>query len=182
MIFFTPPTYKAAMPTTPLPTHARALSRRDWLSATAAGAVTLLLARRGGAMTPPFVPDAAPPITIYKSPTCGCCAKWVDHVKAAGFATTVHDTEDMDAVKARQGVPKALQSCHTALVAGYVVEGHVPAADVLRLVREKPAGVRGVAAPGMPAGSPGMEMGGRVDHFDVIAFGRDGSQRVFARH
>ena len=154
------------------------LTRRQWLAA-AAGLV--LLARRTYAA--PVAP-AAPAITIYKSPTCGCCAKWVDHVRAAGFAATVHDTDDMDAVKARYGVPTALQSCHTALVGTqrYVVEGHVPAADVLRLLREHPADVKGLAAPGMPKGSPGMEMGGAADKFDVIAFTRDGKSRVFAHH
>jgi hypothetical protein len=150
------------------------LSRREWVAASA-GALALLVSRRADA-------SAKVAITIYKSPTCGCCAKWVDHVRAAGFATTVHDVADVDAIKRREGVPTALQSCHTALVEGYVVEGHVPAADVLRLLREKPKGVRGVAVPGMPSGSPGMEMGGRADRFDVVAFGRDGRTSVFARH
>jgi hypothetical protein len=103
-------------------------------------------------------------------------------VRAAGFDATVHDVADIDAVKARYGVPTALQSCHTALVGSYVVEGHVPAADILRLMREKPATVRGIAVPGMPSGSPGMEMGARVDRFDVVAFARDGKTSVFARH
>jgi len=150
------------------------LSRREWVAASV-GALALLVTRRADA-------SAKVAITIYKSPTCGCCAKWVDHVRAAGFATTVHDVADVDAIKRREGVPTALQSCHTALVEGYVVEGHVPAADVLRLLREKPKGVRGVAVPGMPSGSPGMEMGGRADRFDVVAFGRDGRTRVFAQH
>jgi hypothetical protein len=156
-------------------TSSQSLSRREWLAA-AAGTIALLAGRGASAAA------AAPPITIYKSPTCGCCAKWVEHLKAAGFTPTVHDTDDMDAVKRKQGVPKALESCHTALAGGYIIEGHVPAADVLRLLRERPAGIRGLAAPGMPAGSPGMEMGGRADRFDVIAFGRDGSTRVFAHH
>lgn len=161
------------MPTT-------SISRRDWLAA-AGGALAALAARPAlAALSAPV--SAKPAITIYKSPTCGCCAKWVDHVRAAGFVATVHDTNDMDAVKKRQGVPSALQSCHTALVGGYVVEGHVPAADVLRLLREAPKGVRGVAVPGMPTGSPGMEMGGAVDRFDVVAFAPNGTTRVFAKH
>jgi len=152
------------------------ISRRDWLSATAAAAA-LLVSRRL-----PAAPAVAKTITIYKSPTCGCCARWVDHVRAAGFATTIHDTPDMDPIKAKYGVPKALQSCHTALVDGYVVEGHVPAADVLRLLRERPK-VKGLAVPQMPAGSPGMEMGGAADPYDVIAFAADGkTTRVFAHH
>jgi hypothetical protein len=150
------------------------ISRRAWLSATAAAAGLLLTGRASAA--------PAKAITIYKSPTCGCCAKWVDHVRAAGFAATVHDTDDVDAIKAKYGVPKGLQSCHTALVEGYVVEGHVPAADVLRLLRERPK-VRGLAVPGMPAGSPGLEMGGAADRYDVVAFAADGkTTRVFARH
>jgi hypothetical protein len=119
---------------------------------------------------------------VYKSPTCGCCAKWVDHVVAAGFRPTVKDTEAMDAVKRRLGVPDALQSCHTAVVGKYVIEGHVPVADVQRLLREKPA-VRGIAVGGMPVGSPGMEIPGRhADRYDVTAFLADGTTRPFARH
>jgi hypothetical protein len=154
------------------------ISRRDWLAASAAAAALVLTGRASA------VPTRAPAkaITIYKSPTCGCCARWVDHVRAAGFAATVHDTPDMDPIKARYGVPKALQSCHTALVDGYVVEGHVPAADVLRLLRERPK-VKGLAVPQMPAGSPGMEMGGAADPYDVVAFSADGkTTRVFAHH
>jgi hypothetical protein len=155
------------------------ISRRDWLAATAAAAA-LVLTRRAAALPAAGAPAKA--ITIYKSPTCGCCAKWVDHVRAAGFAPTVHDTPNMDPIKVKFGVPTALQSCHTALVDGYVVEGHVPAADVLRLLRERPK-VKGLAVPQMPAGSPGMEMGGAADRYDVIAFAADGkTTRVFARH
>ncbi len=102
-------------------------------------------------------------------------------MRAAGFATTVRDEADMNAVKRRLGVPDALASCHTGLVGGYVVEGHVPAADVLRLLRERPR-AKGVAVPGMPAGSPGMEMGGRADRYDVVAFDANGATRVFATH
>ena len=153
-------------------THA--LTRREWLAA-AAGALALAATGRSAHAL------AAPAITIYKSPSCGCCAKWVDHMKAAGFATTVRDTEGMDAIKQRNGVPAAMQSCHTALVGGYVVEGHVPAADVLRLLREKPAGVRGLAVPGMPQSAPGMATPGQpIEPYDVMAFGA--TTRVFAKH
>jgi len=150
--------------------------------AASAGALALLVTRNANA-----APRLSPllyerTITIFKSPTCGCCKKWVDHVRAAGFVAVVHDVDDIDAVKKREGVPKALQSCHTAIANGYVIEGHVPAADVLRLLRERPKGVRGVAAPGMPGGSPGMEMGGPADKYDVVAFTRDGATRVFAKH
>jgi hypothetical protein len=156
------------------------VTRREWL-ATTAGTLALLVGRRASAES--LLRAASPTITIYKSPSCGCCAKWVDHLKAAGFTTVVHDTEAMDAVKDQRGVPKNLRSCHTALLSDYVVEGHVPAGDLLRLLREKPTAVRGLAAPGMPSGSPGMKMGdGPAEQFDVIAWKRDGSTRVYAKH
>lgn len=121
-------------------------------------------------------------VVVYKSPLCGCCAKWVDHMRARGFAVTVRDTADVTPVKTANGVTEQLASCHTALVGGYVVEGHVPAEDIQRLLRERPA-VAGLAAPGMPAGSPGMEMPGMSgDRYDVVAFGRDGATRVYASH
>ena len=119
------------------------------------------------------------PMQVYKTPTCGCCGKWVEHVKQAGFAPEVDDMPDVAPVKAKAGVPRALQSCHTALVGGYVIEGHVPADLVHRLLREKPP-VAGIAVPGMPAGSPGMEMGDRKDPYEVIAFTKDGTTSVYA--
>lgn len=121
-------------------------------------------------------------ITVYKDPSCGCCKNWVEHLRANGFVPEVHDRADMDALKDSLGVPSALRSCHTAVVGTYVIEGHVPAADVKRLVATKPAKTLGVAVPGMPAGSPGMEVGGRVDRYDVVAFAAGGATRVFARH
>ena len=117
---------------------------------------------------------------VYKTPTCGCCAKWVEHMKVAGFSPEVHDMPDVSPVKAKVGLPRALQSCHTALVGGYVIEGHVPADLVQRLLKEKPK-VAGIAVPGMPVGSPGMEMGDRKDPYDVIAFAKDGSTSVYAK-
>ena len=118
-------------------------------------------------------------VTVYKSPTCGCCSKWVDHMTAAGFKVTAHDTSNMQAVKTRLGVPDALASCHTSVVNGYIIEGHVPAADIQRLLRDKPR-VAGLAVPGMVTGSPGME-GSRSDPYNVMAFG-EGKTSVFARH
>ena len=118
-------------------------------------------------------------ITVYKSPTCGCCSKWVDHLTASGFKVTAHDTSDMAAVRRKLGVPDALTSCHTAVVNGYLIEGHVPAADIQRLLRDKPK-VAGLAVPGMVTGSPGME-GARSDPYNVIAFG-EGKTSVFSRH
>jgi hypothetical protein len=127
-------------------------------------------------------PPAPVPVSVFKSPTCGCCAKWNDHLTAAGFAVTSKDETDMNAVKDQRGVPPALRSCHTAVVAGYVIEGHVPADVVRRLLRERPAGIAGLAVPGMPAGSPGMEMpDGRKDAYDVVAFDTKGTTSVYAK-
>jgi len=121
----------------------------------------------------------APVMTVYKSPTCGCCGDWVDHMREAGFEVVVRDTAGMAAVKTSLGVPAALGSCHTATVDGYVVEGHVPAAVVRRVLEERPA-VAGVAVPGMPIGSPGMEVPGRIpEPFDVFAFTADGQGSVY---
>lgn len=120
-----------------------------------------------------------PVMRIYKTPTCGCCAAWVDHVKEAGFRVEVHDMSDVAPVKQEHGLPGELASCHTAVVDGYVVEGHVPADVIRRMLREKPA-IAGIAVPGMPMGSPGMEVpGGRKDPYDVVAFTKDGSKQVF---
>ena len=154
-----------------------ALSRREWLARAAAGVATLAL----GGSAQALVTAPGPTMTIYKSPECGCCQKWVMHVAAAGFKPAVNDVQDLDAIKRRYGVPAALQSCHTALVDGYVVEGHVPAADVRRLLKERPK-VKGIAVGGMPAGSPGMEVPGRADRYDVMAFLADGTTRRFASH
>lgn len=121
-----------------------------------------------------------PAVHVYKTATCGCCAKWVDHLRAAGFAVTVEDTRELMAVKRREGVPTDLSSCHTALVDGYVVEGHVPASVVRAFLEEAPPQARGLAVPGMPMGSPGME-GLRSEAYDVYAFDAEGGRTVF-RH
>jgi hypothetical protein len=126
--------------------------------------------------------DAQPTIQVYKTPTCGCCTKWIDSLRAAGFEVKATDMPDLTALKAMNGVPTKLSSCHTAIVSGYVVEGHVPAADLKRLLEEKPA-VAGLSVPGMPLGSPGMEHRdpSRHEAYDVLAFGPDGVS-VFASH
>ena len=125
---------------------------------------------------------AAPVITVYKSPSCGCCKNWVDHVKAAGFTVEVHDVDNLSDIKADAGVPASARSCHTAIVGGYAIEGHVPAATVQRLLKEKPA-IAGIAVPGMPVGSPGMEVPGQAaDKYDVVAFKADGSTSVYESH
>lgn len=125
--------------------------------------------------------QAATELTVYRSPSCNCCGHWVDHMQAAGFAVEDVVTDDMDAIKDQYGVPEALASCHTALVEGYVIEGHVPASDVQRLLSEQPD-VLGIAAPGMPMGSPGMETGDRVDPYTVVSFTANGDTATFAEH
>jgi hypothetical protein len=123
-----------------------------------------------------------PVVEVYKSPTCGCCSKWVDHLRAHGFTVKTTDTEAIDDLKAKHQIPQAARSCHTALVGGYVVEGHVPAGDVQRLLKERPA-IAGIAVPGMPIGSPGMEVPGmKAQPFNVVAFTKQGATTVFASH
>ena len=121
-----------------------------------------------------------PHLLVYKSPTCGCCAKWVDYMQANGFTAAVTNMPDVTPVKVTHKLPQRLASCHTTLINGYVIEGHVPVEDVRRLLKEKPA-IVGLAAPGMPAGSPGMDVP-NSPAFDVIAFDKDGRTRVFATH
>lgn len=120
-------------------------------------------------------------VTVFKDPNCGCCKEWVTHLRKHAFTVVSRDTSDVAGIKATARVPRQLYSCHTAFVNGYVVEGHVPAADIQRMLKDKPK-IAGIAVAGMPAGSPGMEVPGRVDRYDVIAFGRDGSTSVYARH
>jgi hypothetical protein len=123
-----------------------------------------------------------PPMTIYKSESCLCCAKWVDHVKAAGFKTTVHDRDPIDPVKDELKVPRHVRSCHTALAGGYLVEGHVPAADIKRMLKEKPR-IMGLAVPGMPVGTPGMEQPATpAEPYHVVAFQKTGTTTVFAKY
>lgn len=123
-----------------------------------------------------------PMMTVFKTPTCGCCAKWVDHMRQNGFNVHVTDLNDLTTIKNKHNVPGRLQSCHTGVVNGYVVEGHVPAADVKRLIKEKPA-VVGLTVPGMPAGSPGMEVPGITPPpYDVLTFDKAGATKVYATH
>lgn len=117
---------------------------------------------------------------VFRDPSCGCCKSWAELARKAGYQVDLRDDQDMPGVKRRLGVPDELSSCHTAEVAGMVVEGHVPFEDVARLLREKPQGVRGIAVPGMPAGSPGMEVpGGTKQPFQVIAFDASGKTSIF---
>ena len=120
-------------------------------------------------------------MTINKDPNCGCCSGWVEHVQAAGFETQINELADLGPVKLRLAIPPALSSCHTAEIEGYVIEGHVPAAAIKRLLAEKPQ-AKGLAVPGMPVGSPGMDVkGAKAESYSVMLFGPSG-QRTFARY
>ncbi|PSN18394.1 hypothetical protein C7271_12765 [filamentous cyanobacterium CCP5] len=120
-------------------------------------------------------------LTVFRSPSCNCCGRWIEHMEAAGFQVEDNLTDDINAIKAQYGVPEDLASCHTAIADGYVIEGHVPAADVERMLAEQPD-ILGIAAPGMPMGSPGMEVDDRADAYTVMAFKTDGSTAPFAAH
>jgi hypothetical protein len=123
--------------------------------------------------------EGRPAVTVYKDPSCSCCSGWARHLTAAGFTVTVIETANVDAVKARFGVPDRLASCHTAEIGGYAVEGHVPASSITRLLLERPA-AKGLAVPGMPAGAPGMD-GWSREPYEVILFG-DGGEKTYARY
>jgi hypothetical protein len=120
-------------------------------------------------------------LTVYKSASCGCCGKWVEHVQKHGFTVKVVNVDDVRAVKAKAGIPDKLASCHTSLVGGYVVEGHVPAADIRKLLAQKPK-AKGIAVAGMPMGAPGMEHGDHREPFETVLIKADGSTATFARH
>lgn len=129
---------------------------------------------------PPVV--SAAEVTVYKDPNCGCCSKWVDHLRANGFAVKSHDVQDVTPYEVRHGVPQHLGACHTAVVEGYAIEGHVPAQDIKRLLQERP-NVQGLAVPGMPVGSPGMEHPGGIKHpYAVVTFDKTGKTTVYAEH
>jgi len=146
-------------------------TRRQFLAVVAASAVSRVAL---GELT------AAPSvITVYKDPGCECCARWVKHLSANGFVVSVHDVQNMDEIKRTMNVPPSLESCHTAVVDKYVVEGHVPADVIKKFLAEKPS-MLGLAVPGMPTGSPGME-GGRAERYNVVAFDRSGTSRVYAK-
>lgn len=125
--------------------------------------------------------DGTDTILVVKSPTCGCCSKWADYLRQEGFKVQVRNENDMAQLKRDLGVPPNLASCHTATVAGYVIEGHVPAKDIRRLLTDKPI-ARGLALPGMPIGSPGMEQGERRDPYTTFLFKADGQSQLFMRH
>ncbi|PKO44706.1 MAG: metal-binding protein [Betaproteobacteria bacterium HGW-Betaproteobacteria-3] len=133
-----------------------------------------------GALVWPVAAQAKPQVEVWKSPTCGCCKDWVAHMEANGFSVKTYETGN-NAVRARLGLPQELGSCHTALVNGYLIEGHVPARDVKRLLAEHPKAL-GLSVPGMPVGAPGMDgptYGGRKDHYDVLLVEAGGKTRVY---
>ena len=132
------------------------------------------------AAAPSVTSVTKPTITVYKDPNCGCCKSWIEHLRKHGFTVNAKDTPDMNTIKATLGVPGALTSCHTAVVEGYLIEGHVPAADIDRLLASRPK-VKGLAVPGMPMGSPGME-GGAKQHYQVVTFDKVGKTAVYSSY
>ena len=149
------------------------MKRRNFLSAVAAAPAAVSL--------PGIAATSLPRVEVYKNPDCGCCGAWVDHLKAAGFPVKVHETPDTSAVRKRHGIPDEFGSCHTGVVSGYAIEGHVPAEDIKRLLAKKPAAL-GLSVPGMPVGSPGMEVGSRKDPYQVLLIDKAGRSSVFATY
>lgn len=149
------------------------MKRRNLFSL-AIGAVTLMA-------LPARAADSLPAVEVFRNPSCGCCGAWVDHLEAAGFDVRVTMVGDTSATRARYGLPDRFGSCHTAVVAGYVVEGHVPAVDIKKLLAMKPVAI-GLAVPGMPAGSPGMDVGSHRDPYRVLLIDKQGRERVFSSH
>lgn len=135
----------------------------------------------GGFAASAWAAPGLPIVDVYKSPTCGCCKDWIKHLEGNGFQVRGHDTDEVVAHKYRLGVPPGYGSCHTAEVGGYLVEGHVPAREIKRLLKERPK-ARGLTVPAMPMGSPGMEQGGRKDPYEVLLVERDGGTRTYARY
>ena len=156
------------------------ITRREWLTVTVGGAAAALATQAARAFALPPIPLIR--LTVYKSPTCGCCRQWVTHAQAvlSGYDIKTHDLDDLSEIKARLGIPESLQSCHTAITGPYVFEGHVPADLIKRFLGERPKAL-GLAVPGMPVGSPGMEMGSRKEPYDVLLFDKAGKTRVYAK-
>ena len=143
--------------------------------------LTLLTAAAAALSLPVVAKQALPQVQVFKDPNCGCCGVWVEHMKDAGFSVTVTEVDDTSVARRKYGLPERFGSCHTAVVGGYVVEGHVPANDVKKLLVMKPVAI-GLTVLGMPVGSPGMEMGSRKDPYQVLLVAKDGRERVFATY
>ena len=152
------------------------MNRRESFRVLGAGMLALLVDSR---QLLAFAPKKN--MTVYKTSTCGCCKAWVRHVAAAGYDVKAIDVDDVTPYKKQHGVPMDLASCHTAVIEGYAIEGHVPVDLIDKLLKEKPRGAKVLAVPGMPAGSPGMEMGGRKDAYNVILVNDKGARSVYAR-
>lgn len=159
--------------------HKRPLTRRNLLVASVSGlalATVSTTSLRALAQT-----GAATPIDVYKDPTCGCCANWIEQMTAINFQSTIHHPQNLGAIKLEHGFTPQLQSCHTAVTAeGYAFEGHVPPKLVRQFLDNPPANAKGLTVPGMPVGSPGMEMGNQFQPYDVVLLNRDGSTQVYA--
>lgn len=149
------------------------MKRRNVVLAAAVGVAATCL--------PALAATGLPLVEVFRSPTCGCCGAWVDHLKAAGFPVKVVEVEDTSTARRKHGLPDKYASCHTGIVTRYVVEGHVPATEVKKLLALKPSAI-GIAVPGMPVGSPGMEMGDDKDPYDVLLIDKRGLATVFARY
>ena len=149
--------------------------RRRLLLALGAAAVV-----GGGGVFLMSSPSMAEEVVVYKDSSCECCGRWVDHMRSNGFSVAVNNAEDMDTVKRQAGIPEAMDSCHTAYIGDYLVEGHVPAADIKRMLAERPS-IKGLAVPGMPSSAPGMDSPER-EPFTVLAFSASGATRIFAKY
>ncbi len=149
------------------------MNRRDFFLGVSAAAAVLAL--------PALAAPSATEVQVFKSPSCGCCGSWVEHMRSAGFTVKVTEVDDTTAARKRLGLPDRYGSCHTATVGGYVLEGHVPAAEVKRLLASKPKAI-GLAVPGMPPSAPGMDVPGRKDPYDVLLIGPEGQSSVFATY
>ncbi len=142
-------------------------------------AAAVALGAAANRAAPVTAAEASSTITVYKSPSCGCCQLWVDYLKANGFEVKTIDMDDLSEIKSASGVPRAIQTCHTAVVGGYVIEGHVPADAITKMLKEQPK-IAGIGVAGMPIGSPGMP-GSPVQHYDVMAWDKTGKTSVYAK-
>lgn len=159
--------------------HHESLSRRTWLGVAFGGAATVVLGQRlPGRAMPPASRASDPAITVYASPSCGCCHKWVKHLEYNAFRVTVEKVDDVTPFKRKLGVPEKLWSCHTAVIGRYAIEGHVPVDLIEKMLIERPQ-ILGLAVPRMPRGAPGMD-GPISDRYDVIAFKANGETEVYA--
>jgi len=154
--------------------------KKDLRQTFALGAALFALALTTGAAALSTSAPKQTKITVYKDPSCGCCKNWIAHLVKHGYTVDAKDTPAMTEVKRTLGVPEPLTACHTAVINGYLIEGHVPAADIAKLLQQKPK-VAGLAVPGMPMGSPGME-GGQRQHYQVLSFDKNGKTKVFASY